>query len=463
MPIFFDVQIMSISKLDIPGKKRVAVVGSGISGLSAAWLLRNKAEVDLYETEQRFGGHTHTFTVAEEGSEVAVDTGFMVFNRPNYPLLSRLFSELKIETYATDMSFSVSLDQGRLEYAGTSLNTLFAQRKNLINRSFHRMLLDIMRFNRLAKSLIDQGTHDSQQSLADFLDDHNLGQRFRQDYLYPMAAAIWSCPKSTIADFPVQSFIRFFYNHGLIRLIDRPQWYTVTGGASSYVNKMLGDMSGRVLSGATVTAVTRNDLGVKLTTSSGQVEEYDEVILACHADQSLDLLKDASAIEKTALECISFQPNRVVLHRDKVLMPQNRKVWASWNYSDAMHRTGNDAVSVTYWMNSLQRLNTSNDYFVSLNPCVEPDSRQVVAEFTYHHPVFDEASMQLPALLQQAQGKQHVWFCGAWTGYGFHEDGLRSAVEVATQLGAELPWQTQLQASRLLTSAAFPVLQEARA
>lgn len=429
-------------------KKRIAVIGSGISGLSAAWLLRQNANITLYEAEQRFGGHSHTYQFTEGDQPLSIDTGFMVFNQPNYPLLSQLFAELDVATYPTDMSFSVSLNQGELEYAG---HRLFAQRRNYLRPAFIGMLMDVLRFNRLAKQLLEQANPvDDANTLDQFLDKHRFGQAFRHDYLYPMAAAIWSCPKARIADFPVRSFVRFFKNHGLIHLRHRPQWETVSGGSIQYVNKMLRDLGPAVLSLQAVKHVQRNDKSMQVIQADGRRKIFDEVIFACHSDQALNLLANASIGEQQMLGSVPYQSNRVILHRDERLMPQRRAIWSSWNYMGQTNTTGDQSVSINYWMNSLQNLNTQRNYFVSLNPLQEPKQEHIIAEFQYEHPVFMPQSLQLPGLLKRVQGQDRVWFCGAWTGYGFHEDGLRSAVEVAQRLGAELPWNQQLQASQAL-------------
>jgi predicted NAD/FAD-binding protein len=437
-------------------KTRIAIIGSGISGLAAGWLLRNTAEVSLFEAEARFGGHSHTFGVCEGGREIPIDTGFMVFNRPNYPLLSRLFDELGMRSYATDMSFSVSLDRGRLEYAGSSVGTLFAQRSNLGRPTFWRMLGDILRFNRAARALLSDRSPDSGDCVGDFLDRHRLGERFRQDYLYPMAAAIWSCPRAAIAAFPARSFARFFANHGLINISDRPQWQTLEGGSRAYVSRLVSDLGSAARAASPVRAVRRSADGVELLLDDAGWLSYDHVVFACHADQALRLLGDATPSETAMLRSVPFQSNRVLLHRDPALMPVRRSVWSSWNYLDGSARSGDEAVSVTYWMNSLQRLPTRSDYFVTLNPVRDPEPRSVIAEFDYHHPVFDMASLQLKSRLETVQGRRGTWFCGAWTGYGFHEDGMRSAVDVALKLGASLPWEEQIQASRALYPTRMP-------
>ena len=430
-------------------KRTIAVIGSGISGLATAWLLREHHSVTLFEADTRLGGHSHTVTVDEDDRQVAIDTGFMVFNRPNYPLLYGLFEHLGIASHPTDMSFSVSLDRGRLEYAGTGLRTLFAQPGHLVSPGFLGMLRDIVRFNRLAHALLESSVPVS-RSLEAFLRQHRFGRRLRDHYLYPMAAAIWSCPRERVGQFPASSFARFFANHGLLDLRDRPTWRTPVGGASVYVDRLAADLAGRVRRGMPVQAVRRTADGVLVQVAGRAPQRFDQVVLACHADQARRILIDAQPAERALLGCVAYQPNRVLLHRDARLMPRRRSVWSSWNYLGQTDVTDEAAVSVTYWMNSLQRLGTPNDYFVSLNPLREPHDASVVAELSYSHPVFDGASMELPQRLRAVQGRDGVWYCGAWTGYGFHEDGLRSAVQVAQALGATIPWLPQLQASERL-------------
>lgn len=427
--------------------RRIAVIGSGISGASAAWLLRDHAEVTLFEAGARFGGHTHTFYV-DEDRPVAVDTGFMVFNRENYPLLCALFEHIGIGSYPTDMSFSASFDQGRLEYAGTNMNTLFGQRRNLVNTRFWGMLFSVVRFNRLAQQVLSEPP-PAQIGMGDFLDRHGFSETFRSRYLYPMAAAIWSCPRDQIARFPAVSFLRFFANHGLIRLADRPQWLTVEGGSSSYMDRLVGDLGTRARRNAPVARVERDGQGVTVVHADGGRERFDELVLACHSDQALRLLADPSPSERRLLDAIPYQANRVLLHRDASLMPRERRVWSSWNYLSRSAQDEAQAVSVTYWMNSLQRLATSMDYFVSLNPLDEPREESIAAEFEYEHPVFTTAALEAQKQLHRIQGRSNTWYAGAWTGYGFHEDGMRSGVEVAQALGATLPWDAaQVRASR---------------
>jgi len=435
-------------------KKRIAVIGSGISGLSAAWLLKDSADVTLYEADSRFGGHSHTHAVNENGRQVLIDTGFMVFNRPNYPLLTKLFNELKINTYETDMSFSVSLNSGKLEYAGNNLNTLFAQRSNLVRPSFLKMLGDIIRFNRATKKLLESPHAKAQLPLEQFLKNLGTGRNFRDNYLYPMAAAIWSCPKDAVGEFPAYSFAQFFSNHGLINLINRPQWETVEGGSQTYVNRLTKDLGKKALANTPVYEVKKCEATIAVCFKDGGTEHFDDVVFACHSDQAAKLLKAASPKQTQLLNSVPYQKNTVFLHSDETLMPVRRKTWASWNYSN--NQDSHDSVSVTYWMNSLQNLNTQKNYFVSLNPVKKPAENRIEAEFNYEHPVFNGDSLGLTQRLEKIQGEDGIWFCGAWTGYGFHEDGIRSGVDVALKLGAPLPWEEQIKASRKLRTPSTP-------
>lgn len=429
--------------------RRIAIIGSGISGAAAAWLLREHADVTLFEANETFGGHTHTAQFDDEFGHVQVDTGFMVFNRANYPLLCALFDHLGIASYPTVMSFSASLEGGQLEYAGSDLNGLFGQRRNLFSPSFWQVLSDILRFNRSARDAM-AAPPEASQTLDGFLDEAGLGQAFRQKYLFPMAAAIWSCPRREIGRFPARSFLRFFANHGLVQLRDRPQWLTVEGGASAYMERLIADLGPRARAAAPVISVRRSGGKAVLGFAGGHRESFDQVVMACHSDQALRLLSAPSPEERRLLSAIPYQSNRVLLHRDPRLMPQQRRVWSSWNYLTAGDDSGEQAASVTYWMNSLQRLDTRHPYFVSLNPLCEPRDELKLTEYEYHHPVFSPDALRAQGELHRIQGRDRIWFAGAWTGYGFHEDGLRSAVEVAQALGASVPWPAQVSQSRAL-------------
>ncbi len=418
---------------------RIAVVGSGISGLSAAWLLRTRHEVSLYERNDYVGGHTHTLEVPTASGTTPVDTGFMVFNERNYPLLTGLFRHLNVQVQKTDMSFGVSIGGGRLEYAGSGLSTLMAQPRNWFSPTHYRMLSDILRFNREAKQSLQREDMNG-QSLAEFLAQGGYSEAFRNRYLLPMAAAIWSCPPQTMAEFPALSLFRFFFNHGLLDIKNRPQWYTVTGGSRSYVRRMLADMRGRVLINHPVSTVQRTDSGVQVTDACGATRHYDAVVMAAHADETLRMLVDPTAREKSLLSRFAYQANRVYLHTDTALMPRRKQVWSSWNYLAREEAGRTEAVSVTYWMNRLQELPDAPPVFVSLNPLQAPAPHHIIADMTYDHPIFDNGAMMAQQALHQLQGEDRIWYCGSYFGYGFHEDGLHSAVAVAKQFGVEVPW-----------------------
>jgi len=420
--------------------QRIAVVGSGVAGVSAAWLLRRHGEVRLFERNDYFGGHTHTIIVDEGGgARVPVDTGFIVYNEPNYPHLTGLFDVLGVETRDTDMPFAASVGDPPLEYAGSDLNSLFAQRGNLFSRPFLTMVWDILRFNRLCKEKL-RSEDFGPLTIGEMLMQEHLGERFRDHYLLPMAAAIWSCPPQTMLDFPAASFARFFENHGLLDLRDRPQWKTVQGGSHTYIQKMPQDLGPRARNGDPVTSVTRGAREVILGLASGERLGFDQVVLACHADEALALLADPLSSEREILSRFAYQPNRALLHTDQRLMPRSQRVWSSWNYLASQGKDQVEGVSVTYWMNRLQGLRSAKNYFVSLNPLQEPGAGSLISEMTYHHPVFDTGAMNAQRRLSEIQGRDRIWYTGSYFGYGFHEDALRASVELAERFGVRAPW-----------------------
>jgi predicted NAD/FAD-binding protein len=419
--------------------RRVAVIGSGIAGLSTAYALRHDARVTLFEADRRFGGHAHTVDVTLDGVTHGVDTGFLVFNHRTYPQLVQLFDELKVDTAASDMSFSVQDPTSGLEWSGSNLNTVFAQRRNLVSPRFLRMLADILRFNRLATAIAErQAETELDEPIGDFLDRHRFGEAFRSGYFLPMIGCIWSCPTDQMLRFPVATMIRFCHNHGLIQLADRPQWHTVRGGSRQYVDKLLAQL-GDCRAGEPVRAVRRlppgvGTVGAMVITDRG-AEHFDDVVLACHSDQSLALLDHATAIERSVLGAIRYHCNRAVLHTDAALLPRRRLAWAAWNYERAPDRAREEAaVCLHYLINRLQPLPWSQPVVVSLNPSREPDPNRVIGEFDYAHPIFDAAAIDAQRRLHLIQGRSNLWFAGAWTRYGFHEDGLMSGLAVAEQL-----------------------------
>ena len=413
---------------------KIAVIGAGIAGLGCAHALRNQADVTVYEADTRLGGHTHTVDVCIDGIDFAVDTGFLVYNERTYPRLIQLFSELEVPIAKSDMSFGVSVpleDGARLEWAGSDLGTVFAQRRNLTSPRFLSMLADILRFNAQATRIAQGSENTETQSLGEFLDRHRYGTPFRQWYLLPMAAAIWSCPIATMLAYPITTFAHFCHNHGLLQITGRPQWFTVRGGARQYVQKIAGQLAD-VRAGEAVHEVRRTASSHIAVASSSGMAEYDQVVLACHSDQSLRMLADADSDQRAVLAAIGYQDNRAILHTDVRLMPERRKVWSAWNYLS----NGEDTplVSVTYLLNKLQPLPVSTPLLLSLNPLLEPRPETVIATIDYAHPVFDAAAIAAQQRLSGVQGRNGVWLAGAWTGYGFHEDGLKSGLAVADQL-----------------------------
>ena len=445
---------------DSTRRKRIAVVGAGIAGLSAAWLLAKRHDVVLYEANAYLGGHTNTVDVTLAGVTHPVDTGFLVFNHRTYPNLVALFELLGVETAASEMSFSVSVgDASRpgLEWSGCSLATVFTQKRNLVSPRFWGMLRDILRFNREATGLARSG--DSRgRTLERFLEEGRYGQAFREGYLLPMIGAIWSCPTKTMLAFPAATLARFCDNHGLLQIEDRPQWHTVKGGGREYVKKLAAGIPDLRLAQA-VRAVRTLAGGIEVATGAG-TEGYDEVVMACHSDQSLRLLQGADRDVRALLAAVRYQPNRAVLHTDTALLPRDKKAWAAWNYLADHEGADQRPVGVSYLMNRLQPLPFRQPVVVSLNPPREPDPASVIAEFDYDHPLFDLGAIAAQQRLAAVQGRRGLWFCGAWSGYGFHEDGLKSALAVVNAMGLRAPWQTgaaALTASRVRAIAPQPV------
>jgi uncharacterized protein len=420
--------------------KRIAVVGSGIAGLSAAWLLSRRHAVTLFEANDYLGGHTHTVDVSLDGITAPVDTGFLVFNDRTYPNLIALFDHIAVQSCASDMSFSVRLEDAGIEWAGASLDTVFAQRRNLLRPAFWGMLADILRFNREATALA-RSTCGATGSLGEFLDAGRYGDAFRDWYLLPMAGAIWSCPTAAMLRYPAQTFFRFCDNHGLLQVSDRPQWRTVVGGARSYVEKLAAGISDIRLA-TPVRGVRRLAQGVVLQ-AGGQEFRFDAVVLACHSDQALRLLADADTEERAVLGAVGWQDNEVVLHTDKSFLPRSQSAWSAWNYHAGGEADAGRPVGVSYLINKLQPLPFRRPVIVTLNPARAPRAESVIDRYVYAHPVFDLGSDAAQASLSRLQGRRSTWYCGAWTGYGFHEDGLKAGMAVAAAMGARAPWLTQ--------------------
>ena len=433
---------------------KIAIVGSGISGLAVAHKLRGQAELTLFEGGDYFGGHTHTVDVTLPGPSGplthGVDTGFLVFNERTYPKLIALFAELGVDTAKSDMSFSVQVPNGRgsqpLEWNGSTLNTVFAQRSNLLNPRFLKMLREVLRFNALATRIAESGADiELMQPIAAFLAQHGFSSVFRDWYFLPMLGCIWSCPTDQMLQFPVATMIRFCHNHGLIQVSNRPQWWTVTGGARNYVEKIVSGVHDKRLN-TPVQSIRRDAQGAWIA-SGGQTERFDQVVLACHSDQSLALLSDATPQERATLGAIRYQPNAAVLHTDTSVLPRQRRAWAAWNYERAANQQQEQSrVCLHYLLNMLQPLPFTQSVVVSLNPLQEIAPSKVLGSYTYDHPVFDLAAIHAQKQVPVLQGQLGTYFCGAWTGYGFHEDGLASGLDVANRISRTLAQAVRLAA-----------------
>ena len=436
--------------------QKIAVIGSGISGLSCAWLLAQHSnaayDVTLFEADSRIGGHTNTVDVELEGLRCGVDTGFLVFNDWTYPNLIALFAHLNIETAASEMSFSVSLrheSKVKLEWSGCNLATVFSQPSNLVSPKFIGMLRDLVRFNKQASALVDSKAILT-GTLGAFLDTHGYGQAFRDWYLRPMAACIWSTPSKQINDFPLQSFLTFCRNHGLLSISNRPQWRTVRGGARNYAAKLAAQIP-NVRCNANIKKIRSATTSTPATVvhSDGE-QQFDHIIMACHSDQALALLETPNAPQRQILGAIKYHPNIAVLHTDTRLLPERKRAWAAWNYLAPYLPTSDAAagdVSLSYLINRLQPLPFKQAVVVTLNPPFEPAADKVIAKINYAHPVYLPESVAAQRDLPQIQGAGNLWFAGAWTRYGFHEDGLRAGIAVAQALGARTPWATDVAAA----------------
>lgn len=428
----------------------IAVVGSGISGLAAAWLLSKNHAVTLFECDGRLGGHSNTVDVMTPDGSVAVDTGFIVYNMASYPNLIALFEHLDVPTVATDMGFAVSLADGGYEYSGEGLSGLFGQISNIANPGHWRMIADIRRFFRDARDVLNNPAAAG-QTLGDYLTSNQYSTAFINHHILPMAAAIWSTPSHDVLRFPVVSFVRFFDNHGLLQVNNRPQWRTVVGGSRSYVSRMCATMNVRVEQKSAVTSIIRKTDGVIVNHFTGR-EHFDGCVVATHADDALALLGDPDENEQSILQAFSYSANRAVLHTDAALMPKRRRLWSSWNYLGTA--TQNEPLSLTYWMNKLQPLKTSSNIFVTINPHKELAAASVVASFDYRHPTFDLAAMAAQSQLWKLQGQRRTWFCGSYFGYGFHEDGLQAGLVAAEAIGSpHRPWSVENANGRIYAQA----------
>jgi predicted NAD/FAD-binding protein len=418
--------------------QNIAIIGTGISGLGVASLLAPHHRITVYEKHASIGGHSRTVEVRTPEGIIPVDTGFIVFNDRNYPLLTRLFQHLNVPVAKSDMSFGASIAGGWLEYGTQHLGNMFAQKKNLLRPQFWGMIRDVMRFNRQALRFIES---DPKVTLGECLDQLKMGEWFRRYYLLAMGGAIWSTPLDQMLQFPARTLVRFFDNHGLLAVSGQPQWYTVQGGSREYVTRLTAPFNDRIRRSCGAVSVRREAGAVQVTDVRGVTERYDQLVLACHSDQALALLENATDDERKLLGAFRYQPNRMILHSDTSLMPQSRDAWASWVYLSEQRRDAAPAVSLSYWMNRLQPLATSTPIIVTLNPARLPAAELIHDEATFEHPVFDRAAIESQPKLAAIQGVSRIWYCGAYQRYGFHEDGLASAVAVARQLGIEPPWK----------------------
>ncbi len=425
---------------------KIAVIGTGISGMSAAWLLNDRHDVTVFERAPRLGGHSNTVEVCTATASIPVDTGFIVYNPLNYPNLTALFDHLEVATKPSDMSFGVSLAGGRLEYAGGDLAGLFAQKRNLLRPRFWAMLRDLLRFYGAAPGAAEALT-DQHITLGEYLRRGGYGTAFINDHLLPMAAAIWSAPPDAMLDYPAAAFIRFHANHGLLQLRDRPQWRTVDGGSRAYVARLTASYAGRIRLDCGALSVLRGDDGVRVRDSRGNEERFDHVVLATHADQALSLLDDADENERAILGAFRYSRNLAVLHTDARFMPKRRAAWSSWNF---IGEARNDGLCVTYWMNRLQSIGGATDLFVTLNPPRPPRAGTLLHSELYEHPMYDPRAMLAQSQLWSLQGRNRTWFCGAYFGAGFHEDGLQAGLAVAEALGGvRRPWTVANELGRI--------------
>lgn len=437
---------MAYPSAPIQPRQRIAVIGSGISGMSAAWLLSQRHDVTLYEKSGRLGGHTNTIEVETGSGRIPVDTGFIVYNHRTYPNLVALFEYLGVATKSTDMSFGVSLNGGKTEYSSVGASAFLRGGRNLVSLRFWAMTLDLLRFYRRAPGDLP-GLRVDMISLGDYLARSGYGEAFQRDHLLPQAAAIWSASLTEIREYPACAFVHFFENHGLLQLAGRPIWRTVEGGARAYIAKLTAAYAEGIRLNSGVVSVRRDGAGAWVRVSGGDVERFDAVVIAAHADAALAMLEDASAQERQILGAFRYSNNTAVLHTDETLMPRRRKAWASWNY---VGDNPDGGCVVSYWMNLLQGLTCKEQLFLTLNPLRKPRPETILYQTEYEHPLFDLSALSAQRRLWRLQGRKRTWFCGAHFGAGFHEDGLQAGLAVAEQLGGvKRPWTVAAESGRL--------------
>ena len=423
-------------------KIRIAIVGSGISGLVCSYFLNKHFEIKLYEKNDYVGGHSNTVDINYDGNKIAVDTGFIVFNHQTYPNLKAFFELLKVDYQPSKMSFAVKIDDSKIEYAGTNLKAVFAQKKNLLNPQFIKMLFDILRFNKTAQDLLNQ-EKNLDYSMINFLKDLKVGKYFQEYYLLPMASAIWSTPLNKIHDYPASSFVRFFKNHGLLTVNDQPQWLTVSNGSRQYVNKVCANFMDKISLNDEVQKIYQNPEKKWVIESQKSTEIFDKIVIASHADQALKFIQNPTSQQQEILSSFNYQKNLAVLHRDCAVMPKSKKAWASWVYShnSSGENLEKNNLSVSYWMNNLQNINHSYPLFVTLNPNIRIEEKNIFAKFEYDHPIFDAKAVKAQERIDEIQGQDEIYFCGAYQSFGFHEDGISSAIRVLNKLQIKTPWQ----------------------
>ncbi|MEN2494753.1 MAG: hypothetical protein TECD_00661 [Hyphomicrobiaceae bacterium hypho_1] len=435
-------------------KLKIAVIGSGISGLSCAWLLSKSHNVTLFERNDRLGGHSNTVKIPSSVGPISIDTGFIVYNEVTYPNLTALFNHLDVNTVRSNMGFAVSLNSGGYEYSGSGLSGLFGQLSNLINSRHLIMIYDIFRFFRNAGAF-QASASDPDLTLAQWLKESGYSEDFIQNHILPMGAAIWSVPSTQMMDFPVISFSRFFHNHGLLKINNRPKWRTVVNGSHNYVSKIIAKFDGLTRTGLEIQKIMRRSDAVDLFADGRLIDSFDHCVLATHADQALKILCDVDSIESSCLSSFKYSENEAVLHDDQLTMPRRKHLWSSWNY---VSYSPENNPAVTYWMNNLQPLPTKHNYFVTLNPAHQVSSENIFGRYNYTHPIFNSAAIKSQKYLWSLQGRRRTWFAGSYFGYGFHEDGLQAGLAVAESLGGiSRPWQVKGQSDRINLNQRFEI------
>lgn len=408
-------------------RMKIAIIGSGISGLASAYFLHKKYDITIFEKNNYIGGHSNTANIIFDRKKIAIDTGFIVFNFRTYPNLKNLFEELGVEIEKSNMSFGIRDFDQNFEYSGNDLTGLFAQKSNIFRPKFLKMLFDIVKFNKSATKLLQNDQISNETTLDQFVNDLKLGEYFKNYYLFPMAGAIWSCPLELIKNYPAKTFLQFFHNHGLLTIFNQPQWYTVKNGSQEYVKKLTAGFSDKIKLNCEIVKSEQKNNKIILTDRRKKQYEFDKVIFASHADQTYKIIKDKTLKEKQILSQIKYSQNIAILHKDQNQMPKNKKAWASWIYLSSAKK---NAVSLTYWMNNLQNLGTKKPIFVTLNPIKNISTKNIIAKYNYEHPIFDLNSINAAQNLEKIQDQRNIYFCGAWTKYGFHEDGINSAINI---------------------------------